>query len=192
MTRLCREQVETLPATLRLRAEAKDSAAMPDDKSVTPGPPRLQLVKEVNMFLPTPLPTLANKPFIARSREHLPDCMFPGGAPGAAMLLLRIALAGNLANGAADHWLEHMHVHAFAAMVPIMVLLVAGAFSTFAASLSAIIAVVLMLTHTRDLPLVEIIVLLNALVVVLLGPGAYSLDALKFGRRSLPVRMADE
>jgi hypothetical protein len=164
---------------------------MPDDKTVTARLPRLQLLKEVSMFLPTPLPTLSNKPFVARSRIHLPDSMFPGGAPGAAMLLLRIALAGNLATGAADHWLEHMHMDAFAAMVPMMVLLVMGAFSTFSASLSAIIAVVLMLTHTRDLPLVEIIVLLNALVVVLLGPGAYSLDALKFGRRALPVYSTD-
>ena len=128
--------------------------------------------------------SLSTKFFVA-SRDHLPDGMFPRGAPGMAMLLLRVALAGSLFIEVSNHWHEPMHSDALAIIAPIAAALAMGVFTSFAASLSAIVGVTLWLMHAKSFPVLEITVLLNAIVVVLLGPGAYSLDAWRFGRRAL-------
>jgi len=100
-----------------------------------------------------------------------------------AMLLLRVALAGSLISAISGRWHEFEHLQAVV-VVPIVAILVMGAFTSFAASLSAIVGIVSLLFSARNVPVLEMTVLLNAIVVVLLGPGVYSLDAWRFGRRA--------
>ena len=53
--------------------------------------------------------------------------------------------------------------------------------------LVAVTAVVLQLTAGANLCGAGVITIINALALALLGPGAYSLDALRFGRRLILV-----
>jgi hypothetical protein len=103
--------------------------------------------------------------------------MFPGGAPGAALLVLRGCIAGALVHVAFPTGWKHL---AFLALLSLLCL---GLLTPVVCAF-AVLAVLLDLTYLRDISAVEVgIVLLSTSSYAFLGPGAYSIDARLFGRR---------
>jgi uncharacterized membrane protein YphA (DoxX/SURF4 family) len=119
--------------------------------------------------------------------------MFPAGAPGIALLLLRISLAGAVLDGGADCMKSSFPLLMSLALGAQSLLLCLGLLTpivslvTCATELTA-----LFVTSHTDVPFITLSSL-NAMAIVLLGPGAYSLDARRFGRREIvfPSRAKD-
>lgn len=116
--------------------------------------------------------------------------MFPCGAPGVALVLLRLTAAVSLvlsldvlAHPGATPWTIA------AAAVPVLALAL-GLLTPWAALLDIALTFAGVLHGTAAGPLLLGFSLVNALMVLLLGPGAYSIDARLFGRRviELPPR----
>jgi hypothetical protein len=106
---------------------------------------------------------------------------FPPGWPGIGLLLLRISVA-------AACLLAYIQCETRAAwvlptLIPMGACLCAGALTPLAAAL----AVALELAAATNLCVngagLVVITIIDAAALALLGPGAYSLDALRFGRR---------
>jgi hypothetical protein len=106
--------------------------------------------------------------------------MFPRGWPGIALALLRLSVAAaclqTSTHRAGSAWV-------LLADIPLCASLCAGALTP----LAAVLAVALQLSAAADLLVSSagcvVITILDAAALALLGPGAYSLDALRFGRR---------
>ena len=115
--------------------------------------------------------------------------MFPGGWPGAGLLVLRLAAAiPLLVEGWSEFW-GPAHFGLYARFITISVgsLLLAGLWTPIAGALQAIIEawIIFGLGGTPGMHL-----LLAALGVslVMLGPGAWSADARLFGRKRIDIR----
>jgi hypothetical protein len=109
--------------------------------------------------------------------------MFPSGRPGIALVIVRLCLVGMLL----------LHAYRFGPMVslswsmPVLVLiaiaLCVGVVTAIASMLYCVAEVAFLLTVTGFDATVLMISIPVAIALVLLGPGAYSLDARMFGRR---------
>jgi hypothetical protein len=109
--------------------------------------------------------------------------VFPPGSPGIGLLLFRLSAATACLQTCAHcessaAWVRY-------AVIAISGCLYAGAFT----SMVALLALAGELTAAASLHVHggQLITVLNAAAVALLGPGAYSLDALRFGRRVILV-----
>ncbi len=103
--------------------------------------------------------------------------MFPPGAPGAALLVLRICISFALAGTAYPTGGEHI------AFLLLLSLVCVGLLTPIACVVAAV-------SVLFDLPAIHggasvAIVVLSTLAYAVLGPGAYSVDARLFGRRVL-------
>jgi hypothetical protein len=119
--------------------------------------------------------------------------MFPRGLPGLALLLLRVSVASSVL-AAVFAREQDLAAWLLLAASLLAILLVTG----IVTPLVAVIAVVAQLSSLPGLTgwLAFFIgtSVLNALALALLGPGAYSIDASRFGRRvvNLPSAVDDE
>lgn len=111
--------------------------------------------------------------------------MFPSGRPGVALLLLRLAVAAGLClmpdSGRALYLVLPSPLP-----LPVLSLLAAMLVLGLLTPLTALavwVLGVLALRASVQAPL--ILIVLQALVLMLIGPGAYSVDARLFGRRKL-------
>jgi uncharacterized membrane protein YphA (DoxX/SURF4 family) len=128
---------------------------------------------------------------------------FPNGLPGAGLLLLRVALGGLLVAGGLSALARAdagalLHAFAVASLIGGCALL-GGALTPAAGTLAVLIGVALV-AAPESLPEIalpgtaaNLLVLVMAGAIVLLGPGGFSVDALVFGRReiAIPRRPAD-
>jgi uncharacterized membrane protein YphA (DoxX/SURF4 family) len=113
--------------------------------------------------------------------------MFPSGTPGVALLLLRVSVSIAVVwqtqlpgLGAIGTWLT-------VATIVLSLALVLGFLTPMTAALAmACNGLSWWLAHKLSVPVTSI-VCLDTLALVLLGPGAYSLDAYRFGRRLIVV-----
>lgn len=114
--------------------------------------------------------------------------MFPQGAPGIALLLLRFSLAAILPISLIQEFGASSPLGVSAFVLLISTLMLIGVFTPIVSILACAsgIAILLSNIHSDSLILV-IIIIINAAAVALLGPGAYSLDARLFGRRVVVV-----
>lgn len=116
--------------------------------------------------------------------------MFPGGWPGAGLFVLRLAAATTLIIGGGlgvrDAPQSGSHAMYFAT-IGIGILLLAGFWTPVAAALQAIIEVWIFFSRADE---ASSHLLLAALGVslVMLGPGAWSVDARLFGRKRIDIR----
>lgn len=107
--------------------------------------------------------------------------MFPHGAPGLALLLLRLSVAATFLISANRFGVSSVY-WLFGAVLLICISLSIGFLTPI---LSVVVCIVASALAVMAAPgnLLPIFCALNAAALALLGPGAYSLDARLFGRR---------
>jgi len=114
--------------------------------------------------------------------------MFPGGWPGAGLLVLRLAAAIPVIIGSAVRDAPQLGFHPmYFATIGVGILLLAGLWTPVAGALQAIIEVWIFFSRADG---ANWHLLLAALGVslVMLGPGAWSVDARLFGRKRIDIR----
>jgi len=114
---------------------------------------------------------------------------FPSGAPGIGLLLLRVSVAVGLA--LSFSWHQGIPLAVVAASWVICLALCVGYHSPVAAVLAFVMQGALLCQRLLSVE-AGVVVLLDALALALLGPGGYSLDARRFGRRVLDVYSVKE
>jgi hypothetical protein len=107
--------------------------------------------------------------------------MFPPGWPGLALLSLRLSVAVALLLDLHD--VRPLGGWIYAAAMLLAVSLGAGLLTPIGACLALTAHVVIWSTVDIRNPGLAAIVTFDALALALLGPGAYSIDAYRFGRR---------
>jgi putative oxidoreductase len=115
--------------------------------------------------------------------------MFPGGWPGAGLLVLRLAAAiPLLLEGGFGFWgAPHDGLYARFIAIGVGSLLLAGLWTPVAGALQAIIGVWIVFSHGGHADLNLLLAVLG-LSLAMLGPGAWSIDAILFGRKRIDVR----
>jgi hypothetical protein len=109
--------------------------------------------------------------------------MFPTGAPGLALLVLRLVTIAWVHLDAAARLALSPHL---AALIPLEVLslaLLAGVFTPYVACLAGVVKVIDLSVSGAVPGFLGGIALAHLVILLLLGPGAYSVDARLFGRR---------
>ena len=116
--------------------------------------------------------------------------IFPGGWPGAGLLLLRLAaafplmFAGSLElRGVPHSW---VHANQFIA-ISVGVLLLVGLWTPIAGALKTVIELWIVFS-SGDAAVAHLLRAALGLSLVMLGPGAWSVDAQLFGRKRLDIR----
>jgi putative oxidoreductase len=115
--------------------------------------------------------------------------MFPGGWPGAGLLVLRLAAAiPLLLEGCPGFW-EVPHDGLFAKFIAIGVgsLLLAGLWTPVAGVLQSIIEIWTIFARGTT-PSMHVLLAALGVSLVMLGPGAWSVDARLFGRKRIDIR----
>ena len=103
--------------------------------------------------------------------------MFPAGAPGVALLVLRNCLAFQLAGCAFPHGWQH-------ALFIILLSALGLGFLTPAICGLAALAVFVGIAHSGEMPNANVaLVVCSTVSLAFLGPGAFSVDARIFARR---------
>lgn len=107
---------------------------------------------------------------------------FPAGGPGAGLLLLRLAVATRLLldslGGALPLWWWLL-------LALLMLLLGLGLLTPLAAAVCAVYQALSLFNNWSSAGPAPAVAVFGALALLLLGPGAYALDARLFGRRRL-------
>jgi hypothetical protein len=109
--------------------------------------------------------------------------MFPSGAPGVALLILRFSLAAAILDAGPDYMRPLGIVAVTLVLAAQSILLCLGLLTPVVSTAAGVFELTdfLIAGHTDGRFL--ILSSLNAAAIGLLGPGAYSLDARLFGRR---------
>lgn len=108
--------------------------------------------------------------------------MFPSGPPGIALLILRTSVAITVL---LHDYSQRQELAAWliACFLLLAISLIAGLLTPILALLSVAVQFLGPWTATMPTGGLLVVSMLNALALALLGPGAYSLDAVRFGRR---------
>lgn len=114
--------------------------------------------------------------------------MFPQGAPGFALLLLRISVATIFLTSVANQSLVSSIPLVCAGVLLISGFLSIGFLTPYLSVISFISGVAILLLNPHSYNVVQIALLFNAAALALLGPGAYSVDARLFGLRVTVLR----
>lgn len=109
--------------------------------------------------------------------------MFPQGAPGVALLLLRLSVAAILVMEAAKCSGASSILLLCAVVVLMSVSLSIGFLTPYLSVIACAAAIANLLIGPDSGKLIHVFPVIDAAALTLLGPGAYSLDARLFGRR---------
>ena len=109
--------------------------------------------------------------------------MFPVGAAGYGLLILRLCAAGMLIRSAVPEEAITVSFWQFAVVAVVAMLLSIGAFTPFSCSASGLVQIALRFVHADQDPLQLAFSLAIIAALFLIGPGAFSVDSRLFGRR---------
>ena len=115
---------------------------------------------------------------------------FPDGWPGAGLLVLRLAAATPLLTGGRPELQGLPHSTSLAVYVVAIVagvLLLAGLWTPFAAALQVLIEIWIVFSPASETGFHLLLAALGA-GLLMLGPGAWSIDARLFGRKRIEIR----
>jgi putative oxidoreductase len=113
---------------------------------------------------------------------------FPNGWPGRGLLVLRLALGGMLLSDGFAWLASGPHRATASAIIGIAAgLLMLIGFCTPVGSVLAVISQSWTLLISGVMPQTAILLLSVSVAVAMLGPGAWSIDALLFGRHRLKI-----
>jgi hypothetical protein len=110
--------------------------------------------------------------------------MFPRGAPGLALLLLRLFVGAALVADAVKP-ASAVNVLLICALAACALAIVVGFVTPIAALLAALIEMIALNTHVSLITFQSFAPVVIGIALAVLGPGAYSIDARMFGRRLL-------
>jgi len=114
--------------------------------------------------------------------------MFPGGWPGAGLLLLRLAAAIPLLleDGSGIWGAPHDGLYARFIAIAVGSLLLAGLWTPVAGALQAIVEVWAIFARSAA-PGMHVLLAALGVSLAMLGPGAWSMDARLFGRKRIDI-----
>ena len=112
-----------------------------------------------------------------------PYSMFPAGLPGLALVLLRVSATVTSIVSVCGTFPVRPQWY-FWGLIPLGAALCAGFLTPFASLLAIGVELLGFATSNTDRIWLSVAIL-NTLALAIIGPGAYSLDALRFGRRLL-------
>jgi hypothetical protein len=116
---------------------------------------------------------------------------FPMGRPGIALLMLRLALATMLFSGVGKILLPQGLTGLAVASLVTALFLGLGLLAPVVATLCVALKLAIVAVSPGGFESLHMCACLVALALVLLGPGAYSLDAKLFGRKQLVIPAMD-
>jgi hypothetical protein len=133
---------------------------------------------------------MARRAFRAASGAlRRPFSMFPGGLPGLALVLLRISATATSIFSVYGSYYDRPVGYLWA-LIPLGAALCVGFLTPFVAVL--IVTIQMFGFNSWSTNIVWLgASMLNTFALALIGPGAYSLDALRFGRRLLMSNRRD-
>jgi uncharacterized membrane protein YphA (DoxX/SURF4 family) len=109
--------------------------------------------------------------------------MFPQGGPGIALLLLRISVAAIFLISVAKRFGVSSAPLIFAISLLISICLTIGFLTPYLSVVAGATALAILVIAPYSRDLIHVFPIIDAAVLALLGPGAYSLDARLFGLR---------
>lgn len=109
--------------------------------------------------------------------------MFPPGAPGLALLVHRLVTIAWLHLDPTAQLALSSHLPAMIALEALSLALLVGVFTPYAACAAGVIKAIDLLVGGASPGVLGAIAFAHFVVLLLLGPGAYSVDARLFGRR---------
>jgi len=112
--------------------------------------------------------------------------VYPGGRPGAALLLLRLLTAGELA--VATFTIGSSSIWIWLTFVTLAGLLFLGLWTRSTAAATSLLLLIVGLQFTGRVPWLDAMHCLEAACLSMLGPGRYSIDSWFFGRRVIILR----
>src|ERR1700744_1333519 len=113
--------------------------------------------------------------------------MFPTGTAGAALLILRISVTATMVLNGKAAWASITSLWILIAFLLSATSLVVGLLTPYGSTLCCILQFVILLKTGGNNGFPMALSILNGVVVALLGPGAYSVDARIFGRHLLVI-----
>jgi hypothetical protein len=118
--------------------------------------------------------------------------MFPLGAAGIALMLLRISAAGTLLTISFPQVELPSSEWAFGGLAVLAAFLLLGVFTPAICTLCCVLEIALLISlHGRSGGLYLLFSIVDTAALGLLGPGGYSLDARMFGRRRVVLSSDD-
>jgi hypothetical protein len=109
--------------------------------------------------------------------------MFPAGAPGSALFALRLVTIVWLHLDGTAQLALSPHLPALVPLEVLSLALLAGIFTPYAACVAGVTKAIDLIVSGAVPGLIGAIAFAHFMILLLLGPGAYSIDARLFGRR---------
>jgi hypothetical protein len=111
--------------------------------------------------------------------------MFPAGAVGVALIVLRTCVLGSLWLDALSRQSPGVVSFSFIGLGLVCAFIAVGAFTPFACAACIVIELSTLWPGRSGEPFHILLAVSLAIVLALLGPGAFSIDARLFGRRRI-------